>query len=137
MDVDNLLGDPRDATPASIRGALAAYRIASGYGRCDLVVLATNHAIGVEVSTAWPGARLLVRSGKDGADLALIEEARSMPTGRVTRVVVGSGDHIFIDVVNELHAAGLQVSVVSRPLSLARALRRAADVVIDLTAVAA
>src|SRR5687768_9159990 len=63
VDVDNLLGDPRQATPASTREALATYRSAAGFGRGDLAVLATNHTLAVEVGTAWPGARLLVRSG--------------------------------------------------------------------------
>jgi hypothetical protein len=128
VDVDNLVGDPRVATREAIRDALAAYRIASGFRRDDLVVLATNPGLALEVGLAWPGARLLSRNGVDGADLALVAEAKVVSYDRrVSRVVIGSGDHIFGPVATELRAAGFTVAAVSRRGSLARSLRSAVD----------
>jgi uncharacterized LabA/DUF88 family protein len=68
--------------------------------------------------------RWLIRSGPDGADLALIQ---AMMTERIPerfrRVVLGSGDGIFAEVCALLQAAGCAVAVVSRKESLSRALR--------------
>lgn len=51
-----------------------------------------------------------VRATRDAADLALIDELRHLPD-RVDRVVVLSGDHSFLDVVTDLVARGVHVTV--------------------------
>lgn len=103
-----------------------AYEAAVHVDRHDHVIVAVNHGAATEVGTTWPG-RLVVRSGADGADLALIEVAnRESIAGRFDEVVVASGDGIFAELVARLLAAGVAVRVVSRPESLSRRLQLAA-----------
>jgi hypothetical protein len=74
VDVDNLLGDPRQATPASVAATLAAYRQAVRVAPADLVVVATNPGLALVVGLAWPGPLLRTARGPDGADLALLAD---------------------------------------------------------------
>jgi hypothetical protein len=98
----------------------------------DLCVIACNHGAGVEVAFNWPGARYLWRSGRDGADLALLGvlEAESVPE-RFETVILASGDGLFAGRVAELARRGVHVTVVANETSLSRRLRlAAADVVL-------
>jgi len=140
VDVENLVGDPRAAT-AAIRATLDAYRRAIRVEPDDLVVLAANPGVALDVGLAWPGALLRTARGPDGADLALLGDLRDLtalgggPSGeRFDRVAIGGGDHIYAPAVRRLTADGTPVVVVSRPESLAFVLRRAASQVIDLDA---
>lgn len=95
-------------------------------GECDLVVVACSHHAFPAVGWDWPRARKILRSGENGADLALLEViARERIPERFASVVVASGDGIFTDAVARLGAAGVYVTAVSRPESLARTLRLA------------
>jgi len=139
VDVENLVGDPRAATAAAIRATLDAYRRAIRVEPDDLVVLAANPGVALNVGLAWPGALLRTARGPDGADLALLDDLRDLtalgggPSGeRFDRVAIGGGDHIYAPAVRRLTADGTPVVVVSRPESLAFVLRRAASQVIDL-----
>jgi hypothetical protein len=68
-----------------------------------------------------------VRSGPNGADLALLEVLeREEVEGRSSRVVIGSGDGIFAEAAARLQAGGVDVTVVTRAQSLSRRLRLAA-----------
>ena len=79
------------------------------------------------VGWEWRRARYVVRSGPDGADLALIDVIREERVNeRFRHVVIGSGDGIFADVASLLGLAGVQVTAVSRPESLSSKLRLAA-----------
>jgi hypothetical protein len=78
VDVENLLGTPRTATAAAIRATLDAYRRAIRVGGDDLVVLAANPALALEIGLAWPGALLRTARGPDGADLALLDDVRDL-----------------------------------------------------------
>lgn len=68
-------------------------------------------------------ARRLVRSGENGADLALLQvlEQESVAE-RYDRVVLGSGDGIFAYAAAGLQAVGVDVTVVSRSDALSRRL---------------
>lgn len=126
IDIENLLGEPRP-TASSVRQARSAYEALVFVDEHDLVVVACNHGCALNVGLAYSGARLVVRSGKDGADLALLEAlAEHDVQGRFDAVVVGSGDGIFTDSVAALSGMGLPALVVSRPESLSRTLRLAA-----------
>ena len=139
VDVDNLLGDPRQATPASVAATLAAYRQAAGVSPADLVVVATNPGLALDVGLAWPGPLLRAARGPDGADLALLADlddllaAGAFPC-RFSRVVFGGGDHIYEPAARRLVAAGTHVVVVSRADALARSLRQSASRVVTLAA---
>jgi len=139
VDVDNLLGDPRQATPASVAAILAADRHAVRVAPADLVVVATNPGLALDVGLAWPGPLLRAARGPDGADLALLADLGDLMAAgafpcRFSRVVIGGGDHIYEPAARRLTAAGTQVVVVSRPDALARRLRASASRVITLVA---
>jgi hypothetical protein len=126
VDIENLLGEPRPAIE-SVRRARSAYNSHVLIGDDDLVVVACNHGSALQVGLAYPGARMVLRSGSDGADLALLEvlAEHDVPT-RFEAVVIGSGDGIFAGAVARLAGMGIPVLVVSRAQSLARTLRLAA-----------
>ena len=117
VDVDNLLGDPGTVDGARIRTVLAAYRSAADFRFGDQVVVATScraqHALAVH--QAWPEARHRWRDGQDGADMVLLEEAtETARTGRFPRVVIGSGDRIFLEAMDRLRAVDVHVDVQGR-----------------------
>jgi NYN domain len=125
IDADNLLGDPKIVDAAAISLTFAAYRAAAGFTPGDHAVIATGcngwHVI--EVELAWPGACHRRQRGTDGADLALLAEATWAATcDRYDRVVIGSGDRIFIVAFDELRAADIDVDVVARRRSVAASL---------------
>lgn len=126
IDVENLLGHPRPDV-AQVRQARASYESHVVVGDHDLVVVACNHGCAVEVGLAYGDARLVVRSGPDGADLALLEALQEYDApGRFDAVVFASGDGIFSSAVAAVSRLGLAALVVARPESLSRSLRLAA-----------
>ena len=125
VDADNLLGDPNCTDATHIGSVFAAYRQASAFAHGDHVVVATGcngqHALSVEL--AWPSVCHRRRSGPDGADMALLEESQwAAGVGRFRRVVIGSGDRIFLAALDQLRSADITVDVVSRRRSLSSAL---------------
>jgi len=93
----------------------------------DHVIVACN-PLGVgKIGHPWPGARLLVGHGPDGADRALLGALESERLElRFERIVLASGDGIFSDTVARLRGARREVTVVGREGSIARRLRLAA-----------
>ncbi|MGH3282645.1 MAG: NYN domain-containing protein, partial [Trebonia sp.] len=81
----------------------------------------------------WPHARYRVRSGKDGADLELLDvlEHENVAT-RFSHVVIGSGDGGFGRAAASLAARGVRITVVSRWGSLAYDLAKVAGTVVYL-----
>jgi hypothetical protein len=126
VDVENLVGGA-DFTPAEAAAARDAYAAAAPLGAADQVILATSHRCAATTWFVWPAsARRLVRSGPDGADLALLEVLGvERVEQRFDRVVIGSGDGIFAFPAARLQAAGCHVIVVTRPDALSRQLRLA------------
>lgn len=126
IDVENLTGSP-SPTPDYVRWSQLAYE-ALHVGPTDLVVIAYSHHAAPSVRWEWRRARHLWRSGKDGADLALLGViAQERVAERFDSVVLASGDGIFTDAVARLGTQGVEVTVVSRPESLSRSLRMAAS----------
>ena len=123
---------------AAMRQASYAYRVAARVGASDHVVVGANPSLAVEAGLEWPGARLLVRGGPDGADLALEESVEEViwHAQRYDRVVIGSGDGRFSDVARSFRAAGIPVGVVARERGLALVLAQAATFVALLPACA-
>lgn len=125
IDVENLCGYPRPSD-REVRAVRDEYAAAVCIGRHDHVVLAVNHGAALEVGACWPG-RLILGSGPDGADLALLAVATHEAIAvRFDEVVIASGDGIFADLAARLTAAGVAVRVVSRLQSLSRRLQLAA-----------
>jgi hypothetical protein len=126
VDAENLSGSPRFSL-AQARGIRRAYDAVAPAGARDMTTLATSHFAAPQAWMAWPNAtRRLVRSGADGADLALLDVIDSEHLHlRFDHVVVGSGDGIFALAASRLQLLGCPVTVVSRRDGLSRQLRLA------------
>lgn len=94
----------------------------------DLIVIGTSHTGFVASGVGWPGPRIVVRSGTDGADLALLDVLRTERVAeRFDSVVVVSGDGIFTAAVAALEAHGVDVTVLAHVDGCAKRLRLAAS----------
>ena len=103
----------------------------------DQVEVASSHLTLLNAALGWPHARYRVRSGPDGADLALLDVLRHENVAtRFTHVAIGSGDHLFAEEAAHLAAQGVWVTVVSRRRSLSPRLALAAREVIFLDTMA-
>ena len=122
VDIENLLGDPRPKE-AAVLECLKLYGDLVDISGPNQVVVACNHGAAPIVGCCLgEGPRLLVRSGLDGADMALM--------GVLNDERLASGDGIFTTRVAELTSAGMPVTVVARKESLSARLRLAATGVV-------
>jgi hypothetical protein len=126
LDVENLMGTVQFSAEEAAH-AYATYERLAPSGSVNQLVLATSH---YAAPAAWFGfparARRLVRSGPDGADLALLDILeREAVAKRYQHVVIASGDGIFAFPAAALQAAGCEVTVVTRCDALSRRLRLA------------
>jgi hypothetical protein len=126
IDVENIVGSASFSRELA-GAARLAYDDAAPAGAVNIIVIATSHHAAPEAWFAWPEtARRLVRSGRDGADLALIDViSMERIAQRFDQVVIGSGDRIFAFPAARIQAAGCPVTVVTRRESLSRELRLA------------
>lgn len=132
IDVENLVGT--GCVRAEEAGwVMSRYRAEVGIDPRDLAVVACNPAVAYDVYPAWPEARLRVRHGENGADLALLDEMHPDDIERrFARVIIASGDHIFSTAAWALRRAGVVVAVAVGRGGLAGDLRRAASAIYDL-----
>jgi hypothetical protein len=132
VDIENLAGtgDPSLDLVSQVQDW---YLTTLGFGADDQVVMASSHHGFLNVALGWPHARYRVRSGRDGADLELLDvlEHENVAT-RFGHVIIASGDGGFCGVARSLAASGVWVTVVSRPGSLSPGLARAARDVVYL-----
>src|SRR3984957_18082784 len=132
VDIENLAGA---AVPSLdlVSAVQVRYLDCLGFGADDQVVLAASHLALLNAGLGWPHARYRVRSGKDGADLELIDvlEHENVAT-RFSHVVIGSGDGRFGGSAASLAARGVRITVVSRRDSLSSGLARVAGDVVYL-----
>jgi hypothetical protein len=99
----------------------------------DQVVVATSHIGFLNTSAAWPSARIKVRSGRDGADVELLQVLMSERVEeRFDEVLLVSGDGIFASTVARLGGRGVGVTVASWNESLSARLRLATGRVVLL-----
>ena len=135
VDVENLLGGV--VTEQAVRELRREFDdlVASSCPPDDIhqVVATSTWRTLAEAAFGWEVARPVFRDGPDGADLALLDAGDWRPEERFSKVVIGSGDHIFAAYARRLRSAGVEVIVVSRPESLAYELRRAASTVMQCT----
>lgn len=129
IDLENLAGGSA-ATDTEIEIALDGYERLAPFGCDDHRVVACGKGLVFPAKDRWPGALVRRARGIDGADRLLLDAADPTDVAlRFDRVVVGSGDHIFTELVLELDHRGVGVCVVSRPEALSARLRVAAPVV--------
>ena len=131
MDIENLLGTGRPAE-CEVLEALEQYSELVDIAGPNQVIVACNHGAARVVGCCLgEGPRLLIRSGHDGADLALLEVlCCENVERRFDHLVLASGDGIFTARVAEITSLGIPVTVVARRESLAARLRLAATDVI-------
>jgi hypothetical protein len=133
IDLENLVGGP-DADCAAVDAALEAFVTAAVVGPYDLVVVAVNHRIYRRACLSLDrGWEVKLASGPDACDHVLIAEAPvDWVADRFDRLVVGSGDAIFIDLVTAVRRLSTPVWVVSRRRRLSRRLASTASQVVSL-----
>lgn len=132
VDIENLAGHP-DLSLDQVALVQGMYMTQLGLGVDDQVVMAASHRGLVNAAVAWPHARYRVRSGRDGADLELLDVLEhENVAARFRHVVIGSGDGVFGHAAASLAALGVWVTVVSRPGSLSQGLARVARDVVYL-----
>lgn len=131
IDIENLAGtgSPSYNAVVDVRDRYTKRLVEDG----DLVIVAANHRAMRTVALAWTGARILQRSGSDGADLALADVLREERLAeRFNTISIGSGDGIFAQVCSWLSRSSVMTIAVSNSQSLAMRLRLAADKTIYL-----
>ena len=132
VDIENLAGGARPSL-ALVSDVQDRYMKRLAFGADDQVVMAASHRGLLDAACGWPHARYRVRSGKDGADLELIDVLEhENVAARFSHVVIGSGDGRFVRAAATLTDGGIWVTVVSRRCSLAPGLARAAGNVVYL-----
>ena len=124
------MGGP-DAGKLALWRAMADYKGVAPVEDGDHVIIGVNPMLAVEAKASWPAARLVVRGGPNGADIALLETVKDVGfiAARYDRIVVGSGDGVFEAVVRLYKTYGLPVGVVSRQRSLSQLLGTVASFV--------
>lgn len=113
VDIENLVGGPR-ATSDEFATAWAAY--ASLIKEGDAVVVGASPLAFKTAAFVLPtSVRWVVRGGRDGADLALMEEGLDLDHAarRYEWLVVGSGDRAFVGAVRGAKLRGMKVWSVS------------------------
>ena len=136
VDLENLAGQP---VVSLDNATTVAHRLEEvlPLGAADLQAVATAHVSGFAAKAAFPGAAVQWRSGKDGADLALLDYAGELPLTRFHELVVASADGIFSGLMHAAKAAGLTVTVVADTTRASRRMLALADQIIEFPAVAA
>ena len=125
IDVENLAGFSSLMEAAGVWVG-DEYRRVVSVQHGDQVVVAASHRNAFAAAAAFPGARLLVKSGKDGADLKLLEVLTSENLDqRFSSIFLGSGDGIFANEAARHAALGVTVAGVSLPGHASTALQMA------------
>ena len=124
VDLENLVGDPY-ADGETAMAVLDRYLELAHWQPGDLVHVAVNPHLALEIGWRLPaGCTLRTASGPDAADHRLLDIATpEFVARRFGRLVIGSGDHVFIAHACATRTAGVGVIVVARPGSLANGWR--------------
>ena len=131
IDIENLTGSssPTSEEVVDVRDRYLEQFFQEG----DLVIMAASHHAMRRAAFAWPDARKMQRSGRDGADLALIDVlVNEGVSEKFNTVMIGSGDGIFADVCTWLGMSSVMTIAVSNSRSISMKLRLAADKTIYL-----
>ncbi len=131
LDVENLLPEsPAFAAETDYRDAVDQVIRMVGIDGRDQVAIGTgsNPDAAFGARSAWPTAAIRSRRGPDGAERALDQaffDVDAIARG-FDRVVIGSGDGYFCDLVGDLNRFGIHTLVVTWEAKLSRRLRIAA-----------
>lgn len=132
LDIENIAQTP-SPSPAELEQVHdRLVEVIDGYEEAPCIV-ACSHRAAAAVMFSFPRALRRLRSGFNGADLALLEEmAEHRVMDRYAKLTLCSGDGIFTEEVARLGRAGVDVTVVANEGTLATRLRLAAAHVITL-----
>lgn len=132
IDAENMVGGPT-STPECAEALLRELDKSCPGIEGAMKVVSMSHCAARKFGFMFAGLRQIWRSGKDGADLALIGVLKSEDVeNRFTHVTICSGDWIFADVASRLSSLGIRVTVIVGRGRLAPQLALAADEVIYL-----
>lgn len=125
-DVENLAGsgDPSLCEVVQVRQDVLCLLADS---RQILLHIACSHHAAQAVRFGWPEGHHWWRSGRDGADMALLESVSDRLLLQFDELIVGSGDGIFAQLAAQAASLGLRVIAVSRPEALSARLRLAVE----------
>lgn len=127
IDIENLAGGS-DASPELLNDVVRAYRCAAPVSPGDHVIIAAGSRLAFAAGAAWPGARLVVGHGVDGADRALLGQLTDIAwvATHFDRVVLGSGDRIFTDALASVRAMGIATGIITHARSFSWVLQQQA-----------
>lgn len=122
VDIENAVGAGAidEESCRSVRSRIErVYNPSTG----DLTVIGVSHKNNLFPAHAWDGARVVLKEGHNGADLAL-ESVLSNENveARFGEVVIVSGDGLFSEQASRLKSLGVRVTVDARARQLARVL---------------
>ena len=133
LDIENLAGGIRRGVGASVDAlfadAIRAYEDTVSLTSADQVIVACHPNLAFCAHQALPRARLVVREGVNGADLALLDAVADVEwvAERFDRVIIGSGDAIFLPLMRRLQGLGIPVGAIALVSSFSGELRWEAD----------
>lgn len=126
VDIENMAGTPTPSRDDVISVMERLNSVIPELLEAQTVVACSHQAAPVVVFT-WRRARHLWRSGKNGADLALLEVlVEEQVHEHFDSVTLCSGDGSLADVVGWLGTVGVEVNVISLEHHLSKRLRLAA-----------
>ena len=129
IDLENLCGAGSTTAEDAAR-VLAAYVDAVKIGPADSIHIGVAHHMATAVMPVlcvFPG-RLHVRSGRDGAETALLESIDLVHIStRFSRLIIASADRTFTEAADEAHRLGMTVWQVTGRGGLSRELSRVTD----------
>jgi hypothetical protein len=125
IDIENLAATPSPTVKEvqAVKAALGG--IVPGFDDSQRIVACSHHAAPA-VAFEFPGARHLWRSGRDGADLALMDVLENEHVDeRYRSVIICSGDGIFAEAGAWLAGRSVDVTVIALQGRLAARLQLA------------
>ncbi len=134
IDIENMVGAPlpTEEQVVDVTGRISA--VCSNFDNAIRVV-ACSHLAAQIVRFAIPFGLHRWRSGRNGADLELLDVLENNRVDeRFEAVILCSGDGIFADAVSELAGRGVDVTVVAVRGHLSKRLRLAANRIVYLEA---
>ncbi|MFL0580825.1 NYN domain-containing protein [Dietzia sp. 179-F 9C3 NHS] len=133
IDIENISG----GAIRSLAEARWVHRILDstlGLRRQEQVIVGVSKAGAIHTWPEWTSARLVVGTGVNGADHALLDVLNNENIAdRFDEVVLVSGDGIFTETVATLGRYGVKVTVVAHRTSLAKRLQMAASQAVTFT----